>query len=141
MSLSSADFDILHIEKRAPIQLLPPSASKLSELKDVELIDLQDGQVLKYIAETQKWKNVDIQAVVSNVVEGTTVKQGTGYSTVFQIAHGFGSTPTNVFIEGTSPEANEDFVMTWDDTFITITYEFPPPNTGTNNLTYYFRVS
>lgn len=138
MSFTSSDFDVLRIER--PLRLAG-GASSLPELSDVAISGLQDGQVLKYIAATGKWTNVDIQAVVSDVVEGTATKQGTGYTTVFQIAHGFGATPTNVFIQGTTPEANEDFTISTDDTYITIEYSFPPPDTGTNNLQFYFRVS
>lgn len=140
MSFTATDFEVLRLEKRAPIQQITgPTITSIAELSDVSITDPQEGQVLKLV--NGKWTNVDIQAVVSNVVEGTYLAQGTGYTTVFSIPHGFGQQPTNVFIQGTTPEANEDFTISKDETYITITYNFPPPNTGVNNLSYYFRVS
>lgn len=140
---SSSDFDSLVFDTtRRGVGLAGPSITSISELTDVQINDpLEDGQVLKFIAATGKWTNVDPQLLTNTFVEGYVSRSGTGYTTVFVIPHGFGSTPTHAIVDPQTPEADEDFTIVLDSVNITVTYEFPPPNTGTNNLYFYYRVS
>jgi hypothetical protein len=141
MSMSSADFDGLLIEKKSGALSLGPSVTSLSELVDVQINDpIQDGQILKYIEATGKWTNVDPQLLTNTFVEGYVTRSGTGYTDTYVIPHGFGSSPTHVTVDPQSPEANDDYTITWDAVNITLTYAFPPPE-GTDNLLFYYRVS
>ena len=139
--MSSADFDVLRIDTGVKVQSLGPSATRLSDLTDVQIIEpITDGQILKYIEATGKWTNVDPQLSTNNFIEGDQTFSGTSYTTVFQISHGFGSAPTHWIVDPQSPEAQDDFTVTADSVHLTLTYEFPPPQ-GTNNLMFYYRVS
>jgi len=140
--MSSTDFDVLRIfDSGSSRQALGPSATKLSDLVDVQINEpITDGQILKFIEATGKWTNVDPQLLTNDFIEGYTSFSGTSYSTVFQIAHGFGSTPTHWIVDPQSPDAQDDFTITADSINLTLTYEFPPPQ-GTNNLLFYYRVS
>lgn len=75
----------------------------------------------------------------SSEITGSYVLSGDASQTSFNIPHGFGTSPTNIIVEGASPDADNDFSYSVDSTNITVVYNFPPPS-GTNNLTYYFRV-
>lgn len=75
----------------------------------------------------------------SSEVTGSYVLSGDASNASFNIPHGFGTTPTNIIVEGASPDADNDFSYSVDATNITVVYNFPPPN-GVNNLTFFFRV-
>jgi|SRR5215212_611538 len=139
-SMTSQDFDALLLDgPRKSIQGLGPSVTSLAELTDVNIIEpLVEGQILKLVS--GKWTNVDPQLLSNNIIEGTAVRDGTGYTTTFVIAHGFGSTPSTVFIEGNSQDAEDNFTWSVNATNITIEYAFPPP-AGTGNVSFYYRVS
>jgi hypothetical protein len=139
MSITSMDFDELRFDSKKPAISLGPTITSIQDLQDVQINEpLLDGQVLKLV--NGKWTNVDPQLLTNNFVEGYTKLSGNAYSTIFQIPHGFGATPTHVTVDPQSPEADEDFTITVDNVYITLTYNFPPPS-GTNNLNYYYRVS
>lgn len=140
--ITSQDYSALAIfGSDSSTQSLGPSITSLSQLSDVQINEpLLDGQILKYIASTGKWTNVDPQLLTNDFVEGYVDQSGTSYTTVFVIPHGFGSTPTHVIVDPQTPEADEDFNIAVDSVNITLTYEFPPPQ-GTNNLRFYYRVS
>lgn len=140
--MSSSDFDVLRIDSGGvKVQSLGPSITNLSDLADVQINPpLLDGQILKFIISTGKWTNVDPQLLTNDFIEGYTTFSGTSYTTVFQIAHGFGATPAHWIVDPQSPEAQDDFTITADSVHLTLTYEFPPPQ-GTDNLLFYYRVS
>jgi hypothetical protein len=139
---TSSDFDVLRIDGGSSKPLsLGPSVTSLSELTDVQINEpVLDGQILKYIASTGKWTNVDPSLISQDYVEGYYSASGNSYTTTFVIPHGFGATPTTVLVDAQSPEANEDYTITYDSVNITLEYSFPPPQ-GTNNLSFYYRVS
>ena len=138
---TSQDFDVLRIDSGVKVQSLGPSITSLSQLSDVQINEpLLDGQILKFIISTGKWTNVDPQLLTNDFVEGYYTASGTSYTTVFQIPHGFGAQPTHWIVDPQSPEAQDDFTVTADSVNLTLTYEFPPPQ-GTNNLSFYYRVS
>lgn len=139
--MSSQDYDVLGIDSkvRVPIQSLSPTT--LADLTDVQINEpLLDGQILQYIAATGKWTNVDPQIANNDFIEGYTTRSGDGVTTTFTIPHGFGTTPAHILVDPQSPEAEDDFIRTVDDTYITLEYAFPPP-LGTDNLSFYYRVS
>lgn len=140
--MSSSDFDELQLFASRKVSLGPSSGvTSIAELYDVHINEpLQDGQILKYIEATGKWTNVDPQLLTGSTVEGYVTRSGTGYTTTFVIAHGFGSAPTHVTVDPQSPEANDDYTIMWDSVNITLEYTFPPPE-GTDNLLFYYRVS
>ena len=45
-------------------------SSAFADLEDVDLSDLQDGQVPKYNSSTQKWENADIDIYPLSIVDG-----------------------------------------------------------------------
>jgi hypothetical protein len=140
--MTGADFDVLRIDSK-PIttQSLGPTVTSLSELTDVQINEpLLDGQILKYIQSTGKWTNVDPQLITNDFIEGYATFSGTSYTTTFQIAHGFGDTPTHFIVDPQTPEAQDDFTVTVDNIHLNIEYSFPPPQ-GTDNLSFYYRVS
>ena len=138
---TSSDFDVLRIDAKPVTQSLGPSITSIADLTDVQINPpLLDGQILKFIAATGKWTNVDPQLLTNDFIEGYADFSGTSYTTTFQIAHGFGSTPTHYIVDPQTPEADDDFTVTVDNIHLTIEYAFPPP-TGTNNLSFYYRVS
>ena len=139
--ITSQDYSALQIFGSGEPQSLGPTITSISQLSDVQINEpLLDGQILKYIASTGKWTNVDPQLLTNDFVEGYVDQSGTSYTTVFVIPHGFGSTPTHVIVDPQTPEADEDFNIAVDSVNITLTYEFPPPQ-GTSNLRFYYRVS
>lgn len=140
--MSSADFDVLRIDSGVRVQSLGPSgATRLSDLIDVQINEpITDGQILKFIESTGKWTNVDPQLLTNNFIEGYQTFSGTSYTTVFQIAHGFGSTPAHWIVDPQSPDAQDDFTVTADSVHLTLAYEFPPPQ-GAGNMFFYYRVS
>jgi hypothetical protein len=141
MTMSSSDFNSLFFDGKRGVSQLGPIVTSLSELVDVQINDpIQDGQILKYIEATGKWTNVDPQLLTGSTVEGYVTRSGTGYTDTYVIPHGFGSTPTHVTVDPQSPEANDDYTITWDAVNITLNYAFPPPE-GTDNLLFYYRVS
>jgi hypothetical protein len=136
---TSSDFDVLRIDGGSKPLSTGPSITSIRDLTDVLINEpLLEGQILKLI--NGKWTNVDPSLASQDFVEGYYQASGTSYSTTFIIPHGFGSTPTNVLVEAQSPEANEDYTITYDNVNITLEYSFPPPQ-GTNNLSFYYRVS
>jgi hypothetical protein len=138
---TSTDFDVLRIDAKPVTQSLGPSITSIADLTDVQINPpLLDGQILKFIAATGKWTNVDPQLLTNDFIEGYADFSGTSYTTTFQIAHGFGSTPTHYIVDPQTPEADDDFTITVDNIHITLEYTFPPPQ-GTNNLSFYYRVS
>jgi hypothetical protein len=142
--ITSQDFGVLRIDSfgsGSGAQSLGPTITSIADLTDVQINEpLLDGQILKYIAATGKWTNVDPQLLTNDFVEGYVDQSGTSYTTVFIIPHGFGSQPEHVIVDPQTPEADEDFSIAVDSVNITLTYEFPPPQ-GTNNLRFYYRVS
>jgi len=139
--MNSTDFEVLSLDGPTRYPKSLSSVTTVSNLADVNIIDpLVDGQVLQLV--NGKWTNVDPSSLASGsaVIQGFATANGTGFTTVFAIAHGFGSTPSTVFIEGNSQDAEDNFTWSVDATNITVTYAFPPP-AGTNNLSFYYRVS
>jgi hypothetical protein len=140
--MSSSDFDSVRLSLTPSYSQLMAGTSnvvKLSDLSDVQITDpLLEGQILKLI--NGKWTNVDPQLLTNNIIEGIVERSGTGYTTTFVIPHGFGSIPSTVFIEGNSQDAEDNFTWSVDATNITIEYVIAPP-AGTNNLSFYYRVS
>jgi hypothetical protein len=137
---TSSDYDVLRVDlgPSRPASL-GPSITSIRDLTDVLINEpLLDGQILKLV--NGKWTNVDPSLASQDYVEGYYQASGNSYTTVFVIPHGFGSTPTHVIVDPQSPEANEDFNVTYDNVNITVEYTFPPPQ-GTNNLSFYYRVS
>jgi len=138
---TSTDFDVLRIDAKPVTQSLGPSITSIADLTDVQINPpLLDGQILKFIAATGKWTNVDPQLLTNDFIEGYADFSGTSYTTTFQIAHGFGSTPTHYIVDPQTPEADDDFTISVDNIHLTLEYTFPPPQ-GTNNLSFYYRVS
>lgn len=141
--MSSQDFDVLRIDSAGgvKVQNLGPTITSLSQLTDVQINEpITDGQILKFIESTGKWTNVDPQLLTNDFIEGYQTFSGTSFTTIFQIAHGFGATPTHWIVDPQTPEAQDDFTVTADGIHLNIEYAFPPP-AGTNNLMFYYRVS
>jgi hypothetical protein len=70
---------------------------------------------------------------VANVISGVSTQSGDAITTAFDIAHGIGFTPVSVSVEPSSVDAIGDYVVDFDDTNITITYQSAPPD-DTDNL-------
>jgi len=64
---------------------------------------------------------------------GTATFSGTGAQTTFTIAHGLNGTPKMAVVTAGSSGAKGDFYVTYDATYITVTYATAPPS-GTNNV-------
>lgn len=141
-AMTSQDFPNLFISVGQSLGVSSSNnITKLADLEDIQLIlPVTDGQILKYIDATKKWTNVDPQLISSTEIAGIALRSGDGVNTTFLVPHGFGKVPTTTFVEGNSADAEDDFDYSVDDTNITITYYFPPP-AGTNNLSFYYRVS
>lgn len=142
-STTSSDFGPLMLDSlgRHVIQSIGANTLTIDQLADVHIVPpLLNGQILQWDATNSWWTNVDISLATSGWIENTISLSGTGAQTSFTIPHGFTGTPTKVFIEGNSIDANDDFSWSVDTNNITITYTFPPPS-GTNNLLFYYRVS
>jgi hypothetical protein len=72
--------------------------------------------------------------------KGVSTQSGNASTTVFTIAHGLGSAPSWCSCIGSAVDSDSDFSYATDATNITVTYPFAPP-TGTNNLTFQWRVT
>jgi hypothetical protein len=71
---------------------------------------------------------------------GASTQSGDGTTVAFNIAHGFGSSPTFVSAEPGSDDARGQFTSTKDSTNIILTYAVAPPS-GSSNLTWYWSAS
>ncbi len=67
---------------------------------------------------------------------GKAVASGNGSNTAFTIAHGLGSTPSNVFVDCSSHAIARTY--TTDSTNISVTFS-SAPSSGTNNVVIYWR--
>jgi len=67
---------------------------------------------------------------------GKAVASGNGSNTAFTIAHGLGSTPSNVFVDCSSHAIARTYTV--DSTNISITFS-SAPSSGTNNVVIYWR--
>ena len=69
--------------------------------------------------------------------KGSNQQSGNGSTTVFNIAHGFGSTPAFALVNAASSAAAGSFYVTVNATNISINYTTAPAS-GTNNLTWWY---
>lgn len=102
--------------------------------------DAYDVKIADNAVKTNHIENGAVTATKLAAKEGSSTQSGDGTTAAFNIAHGFGSAPSNVFIEIGSDDARGNPTITKDATNITITYALPPPS-GSSNLTWYWRAS
>ncbi|MDR4491372.1 MAG: hypothetical protein R2685_10805 [Candidatus Nitrosocosmicus sp.] len=90
-----------------------------------------NDQVLAVVSGTPAWKSLDSERT------GKALANGNGSTTVFNIAHGLGATPSYAFVDCSS----HAIARTWtvDGTNITVTFT-SAPSSGTNNVVIFWRV-
>lgn len=80
---------------------------KLSDLTDINLVDLLNAQMLRYNAETQKWENVDATAVGATRIVEITLP-----ASAWQIDEALNTHYQNVTIAGTTEYSKVDLQPT-----------------------------
>jgi hypothetical protein len=118
-------------------ETLPSAAAPaLDDLTDVVISSPTDLQVLRRNHAGSNW----INASLDSERVGLSQANGNGSTTLFNIAHGLGSTPTYAFISvAQSGSAFIGTQYTVDSTNIAVTFASAPAS-GTNNVKIYWRV-
>lgn len=89
-----------------------------------------NNQVLASTSTTIAWTSLNSENT------GKATGSGTGSATVFNVAHGLGSVPSNAMINCSSHTIT--FTYTTDSTNIVVTFSSAPAS-GTNNVIFYWR--
>jgi hypothetical protein len=73
-----------------------------------------------------------------NTNSGTSTQSGNAVTTVFNIAHGMGTTPTKMIVTPGTVAAAATYFVTATSTNIVITYSAAPPNAASNLIWYWW---